>query len=1393
MSKKTESKSKPDLSYFYKSKQPKTFSLKSEQIIPEDTLSIKQTSSITPKLASKRKVTIKSKSKPKNNTLSFSSLKINPSLNNTDKLETLIEQTEEPSTLTKTVKQELQESPLEVEQELKESPLEVEQELQESPLEVEQELQESPLEKTLEEDNKSLQLENAIKQELEESTIQNTKTQIDDSITDKPLINSLERIFEDESSVNNITPLEEKQRTMTPKSRTKTKPIFKKVTINKKFKEEDIVLPEDLYPSLQDPDFNRKISIKKEFIDTMNKGYNEKDYENIEEISNKLCDFNRDFELESHQKFVRNFMSLETPYNSLLLYHGLGTGKTCSSIQVCEDTRSYLKHMGINKQILIIASPVVQENYKLQLFDERKLKLENGFWNIKSCVGNKFIKEINPMMTKQLKKDKLVAQIKKLISKSYKFLGYREFSNYISKLAKESKLSREKEITDERLKKIIKKEFSNRMIVIDEVHNIRVGNNMKKTSEHFLNLIKYADNMKLLFLTATPMYNDYSEIIWLTNLMNLNDKRYTLKKSDVFNNEGEFKKDENGKEIGKEILKQKLMGYVSYVKGNSPFNFPFSIYPSDSKNPHSLLTLLKNGWRYPGRQINNVFIEEPIQYLDLYITNLKNNKQYESYNYLINELKKVYPALRNKNKGVQYTIIDGPLQLLNMTYPTESMDTSKMYGKKGLLNVMSREKSKKNYTYKQETLEQYGRIFSEEHIGNYSAKISSIIKKIKKSKGIVMIYSQYIEGGCVALALALEELGLMRYGTNSLFKEKPKNPHLFTNNEGKKFRGKYTMITGDVSLSPNNKKELKASTNKNNIYGEFVKVVIISRAGSEGLDFQNIRQIHIMEPWYNLNRTKQTIGRAVRNLSHCLLPFKQRNVEIFLHGTQLDNSNDMESIDLYMYRYAEKKTIKISEVLKVLKEISVDCVINKKQNIQYDKNVSIELSSGKSLSNYNIKFKNNTLICDLNECNFSCDVEKRGELNISNPDLSTYNDNFIIMNVDIILKKIKNLFKTGYVYNKKELISKINYYKSYSVEEIYMALDILLNDNNEFLRDMLGRTGKLINVGDFYMFQPLEINNTNLSLHQREMPLLFKPKKLEFSVPLKIKENISTNMENNIIEKLINEYINSTSLLKNKDFDYGKNKIRETYEIDDNRLKKYSIDYFIDLESLTNKLLILNYINNDEVEDTEIKELIKNYYKKYQLKEDVFILPDEKSKPDVIRYVIITKNEDNIFVINKDRHYNSEIINKFKLTKYVKEDGTISKSSFKKYNIEDNKFIGFFDVFRSNSIVFKYKELKKNNSKLNKGKQCGLGQNKKVVLSLMKYLVKKMNKLTNKNINIDNFKQISSSQKKEMKDISAKKYCFIIYFMLKYLDENDDNNRYFFNLLENFIFKVSEL
>ena len=160
-------------------------------------------------------------------------------------------------------------------------------------------------------------------------------------------------------------------------------------------------MEQNLYPHIESPDFNKKITLKKEFLNTKIKGYSKKDYKNIEKISDDLCNV-KDFELTNHQQFVRNFLSFETPYNSLLLYHGLGTGKTCSSISICEETRKYMKLMGHNKKIIVIASPVVQENYKLQLFDERKLKLVDGYWDIKSCTGNKFIEEVNPMFTTSL-------------------------------------------------------------------------------------------------------------------------------------------------------------------------------------------------------------------------------------------------------------------------------------------------------------------------------------------------------------------------------------------------------------------------------------------------------------------------------------------------------------------------------------------------------------------------------------------------------------------------------------------------------------------------------------------------------------------------------------------------------------------------------------------------------------------------------------------------------------------------------------------------------------------------------------------------------------------------------------------------------------------------------
>ena len=103
--------------------------------------------------------------------------------------------------------------------------------------------------------------------------------------------------------------------------------------------------------------------------------------------------------------------------------------------------------------------------------------------------------------------------------------------------------------------------------------------------------------MKLLLLTATPMFNEATEIVWLANLMNLNDNRFPIKIKDIFDDENNFIETET--HSGKELLIQKLNGYVSYVSGENPFSFPFKLFPYTFNSPNSLKTLQSQDWKYP--------------------------------------------------------------------------------------------------------------------------------------------------------------------------------------------------------------------------------------------------------------------------------------------------------------------------------------------------------------------------------------------------------------------------------------------------------------------------------------------------------------------------------------------------------------------------------------------------------------------------------------------------------------------------------------------------------------------------------------------------------------------------------------------------------------------------
>ena len=1187
-----------------------------------------------------------------------------------------------------------------------------------------------------------------------------------------------------------------------------------------------------LYPNIIDPNFTLKLTQKKEFLDT--KLYSKKHLiSNLEEEADKLCNPNFEFELEPHQMFIKNFMSFQTPYNSLLVFHGLGTGKTCSAIGVAEEMRSYYKQLGINKKILIVATPNVQKNFELQLFDKRKLKNINGLWNIKACSGSKFIKEVNPMNVKNLSEDKVLKQIKKIIKKSYEFIGYIEFANQINKIVSDksnkSKMARK-----------IKEKFSDRLVIIDEVHNIRTQTNSsdeendksRRTIKNFLDLVTYADNMKLLLLTATPMFNDAKEIIWLTNLMNLNDKRFPIRIGDVF-----VKKTGQFVEGGKELLINKLTGYVSYLSGENPFTFPYRIFPKYSNSPQSLVKLLETEWNYPTKQINEGEITEKtkIKYLDLFMNSLS-EEQEQIYNYIVKMLKKKHSVLRKRNSSIPFTIIDGPLQSLNISYPHEKLtDNAELeeniakyfYGKNGLERIMEYTKSKKkNFRYVKSIQDKYGRIFSSQGdedspLRKYSSKMYSIIKRIKESEGIIIIYSNYIDGGCVPMALALEEAGITRYGnTSSLFKTPPVK-NFKVNGEN----AKYIMITGDKDLSPRIENDLAAATSSLNTNGEKVKVVIISRAGSEGLDFKNIRQIHILEPWYNLNRIDQILGRGVRNKSHCSLPFAKRTVEIFLYGTILKNPQ-LEAIDLYVYRTAEYKSIKIGKITRLLKENSIDCILNKTQkefnaNVM-NKNVQLTLSNNEVIE-FNAGHKSNSIICDFMECDYTChpndpDIDELEE------DKITYNKNFIIMNLEKILQRIRNLFKEHYIYEKEVLIKSIEITgKRYSREQIDTALDTLINDKSEILIDMLGNPGRLINIGNFYAFQPNNVEDIHISTLQRQRPVDIKNKSVTINLSKleRKQKKLQTNTENNnlILSNFYNNYqklLNpqkSPKKIWTSNAAWAINNLSMYNQIDRERLVNYALIHLFETLKVEDKILLLNSLYEENDIAQEFKDRLKQILEIFIIEEGehkAFVMADFKKVINKFGYIFLLFNEEN----NKwevENNWKSpslkqvvtNVIMNIKMVKGT-QDGLIPKEG--KINNFDNE-IGFIGKGTGNKIVFKTKHIA-TSGRVNKGVVCpSAGVTKSTTIFSLNKLNKlvspgKQNKynttingskitvhaiyddsrpFSRKNIN---YETIDVSKRKPV-SITDTQFCIEKEFLLRYLDEiQEDGKKWFFNSFE---------
>ena len=197
------------------------------------------------------------------------------------------------------------------------------------------------------------------------------------------------------------------------------------------------------------------------------------------------------------------------------------------------------------------------------------------------------------------------------------------------------------------------------------------------------------------------------------------------------------------------------------------------------------------------------------------------------------------------------------------------------------------------------------------NISKYSTKFIKIIRLIKKSEGPIFIYSNFKEyGGIKCFVEFLNYHGWKNYNDFG---------------EGSKT---YAIWSGDEPHEI--KEQIKYVFNKfENHNGSKIKIMIGSPSIKEGVSLLRVEQVHILEPYWNMSRLLQIMGRAIRFCSHKDVPKKKRVVQVYLY---LATYTNVKTIDQYIWALAKRKSKLIEQFELELKQSAFDCELMYNRN-----------------------------------------------------------------------------------------------------------------------------------------------------------------------------------------------------------------------------------------------------------------------------------------------------------------------------------------------------------------------------------------------------------------------------------------------------------------------------
>ena len=171
----------------------------------------------------------------------------------------------------------------------------------------------------------------------------------------------------------------------------------------------------------------------------------------------------------------------------------------------------------------------------------------------------------------------------------------------------------------------------------------------------------------------------------------------------------------------------------------------------------------------------------------------------------------------------------------------------------------------------------------------YSMKIRHILPKLKQGKCIV--YTNWIEFGIGPITTALKEENIS-----------------------------YRVFYGDTPI--NQRQEIVNDYNDNKF-----QVLILTKAGGEGLDLKGTKNVVILDPTWNDSGLEQIIGRAIRYHSHQHLPLSQRKVNVFFmvlkQPEKISSTDTVTMGDVILYEIIKKKNEINSAITAIIKEMSI--------------------------------------------------------------------------------------------------------------------------------------------------------------------------------------------------------------------------------------------------------------------------------------------------------------------------------------------------------------------------------------------------------------------------------------------------------------------------------------